>query len=725
MDAFKLQYGGAPNDILCKAEERKSRLQELSAALQQTSNAANSRRLRLEATLRDRLPLLEHMGYQFVASHTAEKMLGAINAAYVQSCNQVKNYDIRRLRSDLESTNATIRRLKVEIADIDEQLKKVEQTVIADARIVATTLTRAYMRDSIQSRRFDTVILDEASMAPIPSLWIAASIADANAVLVGDFKQLPPIVQATHRLAKKWLGRDIFEVADLTRSDGCPPFPDILCPLFEQHRMHSSISAIPNTFVYHEQLLDCASPSDDEAFDACYNSEYGLDAPVLLVDTESLHAWVTNAGRSGNSSRLNFLSATVCVDFAAIMLQEDRPKYQPGDRPRILIVSPYRPHARLIELLIRSEGLAGEVVAGTAHSFQGNEADVVIFDLVNDEPHWRVRLFTPGVDDDTKRLLNVAVTRARRRLIVVGDFAYHMKQAKNAFLGKELVPYLLKHYPRVEAKTIVPAGAAARAAVAQNTVQGGTVEPANARTVVTQKDFYRFLCCDIQNAKNRIVIYSAFLSQNRLGELHAVLRSAVDRGVKVYVITKALSDRQKRETATYQMLEKALAKWNICVVHKSKMHEKLVFVDETIVWTGSLNPLSFRDTQEVMERRCCREVVADYEETLRLNELLAEYDGGKPICPWCGSEVVASEGRDEPFYWRCVKKGCYSRNMDEEPLVGRYRIVQEVSQQREIRCPWRQGDMALQEKCEALPEGKANASSAAEDAEASAVAGAL
>jgi tRNA(Ile2) C34 agmatinyltransferase TiaS len=64
------------------------------------------------------------------------------------------------------------------------------------------------------------------------------------------------------------------------------------------------------------------------------------------------------------------------------------------------------------------------------------------------------------------------------------------------------------------------------------------------------------------------------------------------------------------------------------------------------------------------------DVVADYEETLRLRDLLRECENGNPICPWCGSEVVASEGQDEPFFWRCVKEGCYSRNIDEEPLVG-------------------------------------------------------
>ena len=233
-------------------------------------------------------------------------------------------------------------------------------------------------------------------MAPIPALWVAASLAEKNAVVVGDFKQLPPIVQSKHELARKWLGRDVFEAAGLTESDGRPPFPSMLCPLFEQHRMHPDIGALPNYFVYHNQLKHRTSTRDDNEFAEWYDNGWGFDAPVLVVDTASLGAWVTSVSRSGNSSRLNYLSATVCTDIAARMLRPNRTLYKPGERPRILLVCPYRPHARLMELFVREQKMSGEVVAGTAHSFQGNEADVVILDLVNDEPHWRVRVFTPA-----------------------------------------------------------------------------------------------------------------------------------------------------------------------------------------------------------------------------------------------------------------------------------------------------------------------------------------
>ena len=76
-------------------------------------------------------------------------------------------------------------------------------------------LTDVYLRDELQNRRFDTVILDEASMAPIPGLWIAARLAEANLVVVRDGGQLPPIKRSAHPLANKWLGQQILDARRL------------------------------------------------------------------------------------------------------------------------------------------------------------------------------------------------------------------------------------------------------------------------------------------------------------------------------------------------------------------------------------------------------------------------------------------------------------------------------------------------------------------------------
>src|SRR5207244_13567534 len=120
------------------------------------------------------------------------------------------------LRQISDNVNERWRQIAAEIDTINDQLKRVEEIIISEARVIATTLTRAYLRDTIQSRRFDTAILDEASMAPIPALWVAASLADRNVIAVGDFIELPPIVYSKHEVALKCLGQVVFDIARIT-----------------------------------------------------------------------------------------------------------------------------------------------------------------------------------------------------------------------------------------------------------------------------------------------------------------------------------------------------------------------------------------------------------------------------------------------------------------------------------------------------------------------------
>ena len=266
-------------------------------------------------------------------------------------------------------------------------------------------------------------------------------------------------------------------------------------------------------------------------------------------------------------------------------------------------------------------------------------------------------------------MLNVALTRARCRLLVVGDFEYNAKQGKRAFLGRELLP-LLERYPMVDALEVVPEGLAGRAARSQSTVLAGEVEPDADRVVVTQQHFYPMLAGDLSRARNRVVIYSPFITENRIGQLEVQLKAAVDRGVGIYVVTKPRGDRGKNDAAAYRILEQTLGSWGAVVVHKRNMHEKLVFIDNDVLWSGSLNPLSFSNTQEVMERRRSAQVVSDFAKTLRLDDLVGEYAEGTPSCPICGSEVVAAEGKEDPYFWKCIEDHCFSRSIDAPRLSG-------------------------------------------------------
>jgi len=673
---FQQKYGGLPEEVQRQASENENIIKELTQSIRKYANTAKSSRLKLETSLKQKVQALKDSKLVDSVPETAETMINLVIKTYEWAKMEVAGVDLDSLKSKRDKLNDSISTIEFEIDEIEENLKKIEQIIISEAKIVATTLTRAYLRESIQSRRFDTVVLDEASMAPIPALWIAAGLADKNAVVVGDPKQLPPIVISEKDLAKKWLGKDIFEEAGLT-DYGVQAKHLVLLSM--QYRMHPSISLIANDLIYKNRLIDGKTFDgtdqyglDDERCDHSllnwYYPDWGHDSPVLLVDTGPLNAWVTSVARGKRSSRLNFLSATICVDLAERILKDDRPELKAGSSPRILIISPYRPHARLVDMLIKEQGLENEVRSGTIHNFQGSEADLVIFDLVNDEPHFRVGMFIPALDEDMKRLINVALTRAKRRLFVVGDFDYIQKLGKKAFLGGELIPFLKERFPCVDANTVVPYGLASRSADAQAKVFGGKVEEDSDRIIMTQDRFYPLFCGDVNDAIERVIIYSPFITQDRLAIMEPSLKSAVESGVRVFTITKALGDRGKRELSNYRMLESTLEKWGVVVIHKRRMHEKVAIIDNSILWIGSLNILSYSSTQEIMERRLSRNVVEDFIKTLKIYDLLREYEHGNPTCPICKSEVVASEGRNEPFYWRCVVDDCYSRSIDQPPI---------------------------------------------------------
>jgi hypothetical protein len=672
--AFVATYEQDPERAIEEAAVLEGLLARARADAASARAQAASARGDLESELLGRLTALREWGLSSVRRGGwglstvrrggAEDALEEIERAHVAAKEIVIGTNAATLLIESQRLNNRIRQIDGRLDEIQDELQRVEELVIGEALVVATTLTRAYKRESVQKRRFDTVVLDEASMAPIPALWVAASLADANVVLVGDFRQLPPIKHSDHELAEKWLGRDVFDVSRVKQAFEAGEAPAHFIQLQEQFRMHPAISAIPNRFLYDGTLRNGAGVEDDGMLDGWYQREWGYDSPVLLVDTGSLNAWVTSVNNAGRTSRLNFLSATCCVDIAEMLLLEERSEITSG-HPRILIGAPYRPQAKLINLLIREHKLDPEVRAGTAHTFQGSEAPVMIFDLVNDEPHWKVAMFMSDLSEDFKRLLNVALTRAQRRLIIVGDFDYISKLGKKAFI-RELIDFLRERYPVAEAAQLIPAGLSARAARMQIQAKGGD-EVEGERLVVTQDSFDHYLLPDLESAEQRLVIFSPFLTYERVALLEPQLRAAAERGARVVVVTKGHAERG-RQLDGYRHIERTLTSWGVTVVHKARMHEKLVFVDEDLLWHGSLNPLSFSNTQEIMERRRSKAVVEDYQRTLRLQELLGAYEqreAGAGACPFCGGEIVATEGRDDPYYWRCVEDRCFSRSIDD------------------------------------------------------------
>lgn len=607
--------------------------------------------------------------------------LSFLQEKLAQVKSEIENENEDNLRSEIGTLRIELGKINEELRQIAEKIDQLEKEAILKANIVGATLAKSYLSDTLQECHFDTIILDEASMASIPALWCASYLAQRNIIIVGDFLQLPPIVMAETPMAKKWLGSDIFAMSGMQeKAKHKETKPDNFIMLNEQFRMEKEIADVANLYYgdYGGLKSNDHSKFRDEArerFYAWYPKKDEREKCIELIDTGSLHAWVTTIPQGKSHSRVNCFSAALDVEIAFQMLDKDiqdmKTTKSPVDIPKVLIVAPYKPHVEKIKQLIKFEykqrGLpedANLIKAGTIHSFQGNEADVVIFDLVLDEPHWKANLFMTDAEmnADLKKLFNVAATRAKFKLLAVGNIKYLRARAKNNALG-ELLDYLVdvKKYKVIDAKNAFP-----NLTYVKPRATSGDFGINEKHIICREDSFFDYFLEDVRSFKTRMIIYSPFMTENRLAMLLPLFADSVAMGRTITVVTKALSDRGKTELSQYKMIEKELVSMGVSVIHKKGMHEKLIFIDDSTVWMGSLNALSFTgETGEVMHRHQDKEIAQEYQKIFdipKISTVLQHKD--ELLCPICGEEMTLNEG-DKGVYWKC-SAGDYSRNLDQQ-----------------------------------------------------------
>ena len=618
-------------------------------------------------------------------------LLTVLYDQYVSIKEESLNIDVDGLTQEKKEAEDQCADIVRQLNEINRKMRELEKQAIMDAEIVGATLAKSYLSEMLRERTFDTVILDEASMASIPALWCASYLAENNIVIVGDFLQLPPIVISKATMAQKWLGKDIFYhsgMAERAKTNSDYPTPANFVKLNEQFRMESDIAEIANIYYGEYGGLHSDDKRLEEKRKQFYEWYAGkkTKSHVHLIDTESLHAWVTGVPQGKGHSRLNFFSAAVAVDFAFKLL-ENKLKSEPKTplceseetEPSVLIIAPYKPHIayikQLIELEYKNRGFKEApnfINAGTIHSFQGSEADIVIFDLVVDEPHWKANLFMneDSTNEDLKKMFNVAVTRARFKLFIVGNFAFCQKRAKKNALSDLLEK--VKDLPKIDAKSLLPDISFARQSAVHDDRQ------ASSRHIVcTEQSFDDYFLHDVHTFKERLIIYSPFMTENRLSTLLPAFTDAVSAGKQITIVTKALSERGKRELGQYQKCEEELKRIGVNILHKKGMHEKLIFVDKDVIWNGSLNALSVTgSTGEIMERYEDKGLADEFEKLLDIEHLcavLGDEHKQERKCPICGCEMLIKESDKGGIYWQCVN-GDYSRNASQQyPADGMMR----------------------------------------------------
>jgi len=302
-----------------------------------------------------------------------------------------------------------------DLRQVRAELKEVEAGVIMQARVVGSTLATAATDPVIYQGHYDAVMLDEASMAYIPQVFFAASLARRKLVISGDFRQLAPVALAGTQGVARWLKRDIFDQAGIIETLEAGKTPDIAV-LHCQRRMHPAIAGFANDAVYGGLLYNAPETSGRANLAAAGPCP---EAALVLVDLSDLPALCHQHGHS----RFNPLSAFLALTLARqIRLQG----------LTVGLLTPYSAQARLLNALVagllgaagaRSE--AAGLVAATIHRFQGAEQDAVVLDLVDSFPQGGPGgILSRREGNAAQRLINVAVTRARGKLFVLAHRSF-------------------------------------------------------------------------------------------------------------------------------------------------------------------------------------------------------------------------------------------------------------------------------------------------------------
>jgi superfamily I DNA and/or RNA helicase len=314
--------------------------------------------------------------------------------------------------------------LQNEIKNVTTQLRNLTKESIAHASIVLTTAVQTCIEPTLAEASFDVVVIDEASMMSLPYVGSVGMLAAERIVIAGDFQQLGPIAISHTDRAYRWLHKDPFAHVGIssTRLEH-----DALTMLTTQRRMQPEICELINRCFYGGGLRTHVE-RPKKLVTAIEPLAQQTGVFVNMAPSDGCCVEQTNEG-----SRRNVKSAGVVAALASIYAER-----HPG--LEIGVIAPYRAQVSLIKRLLKERPLppaiAERIRVGTVHAFQGSESDVVIVDLVESRTHKIGKIYHGATGD---RLINVAISRAKDKLILVGD-----RQAFYDAPGHEMVNQLKK-----------------------------------------------------------------------------------------------------------------------------------------------------------------------------------------------------------------------------------------------------------------------------------------
>ncbi|MCB0017767.1 MAG: AAA family ATPase [Anaerolineales bacterium] len=346
----------------------------------------------------------------------AEELLGPIEQSNLSREVSLISKRIKQAVRE-EASERDLAALRAALLGIQEELRTKVREHMAQCVLVAATTTMAFMQNSpLRELNWDTVLVDEVTMVPPVVCLYMSHLAQQRLLLAGDPRQLGPVYEESRQASQAeidWLGRDVFDLGGISRGEGSARIIDVddprLARITSQRRSTDTIWR-QVAYLYPQ----VANHVDEKRIAHLRESPPGPGKSLVLMDvSKASEARCEMVHKSWQNRYTADLALEVATTIAAEAAKND---------VSVAIITPYRAQVKLLQQRLREEGQGLRehdlnITAGTIHQYQGSEADVVIFDMVDGPGRSRVGKLLRG--DTGLRLVNVAITRARGKVIIL------------------------------------------------------------------------------------------------------------------------------------------------------------------------------------------------------------------------------------------------------------------------------------------------------------------
>lgn len=305
-------------------------------------------------------------------------------------------YARSRKGAEREAVRQKINSLKDRATELEI---RINESLFSEARVIACTLVGSANR-LLTGQKFGTLFIDEAAQALEAACWIPIRKAD-RVILAGDHCQLPPTVKAPEALCAG-LGHTLMQTIVKSK-------PDTVSLLKLQYRMNDEIMRFSSEWFYGGML--------QSAPEVKYRSILDFDTPIEWINTEGLDCNEEFIGE--NYGRINKSEAELSIEqLKGYITKIGRERFL-DERIDVGMISPYKAQVQYLRRLVRNDAFfkpyRQAITINTVDGFQGQERDVILISLVRANEEGQI-----GFLNDLRRM-NVAITRARMKLIILGD----------------------------------------------------------------------------------------------------------------------------------------------------------------------------------------------------------------------------------------------------------------------------------------------------------------